>query len=60
MINWFADNGGTLLVGLILLVIVTLAVRKLISDKKQGRSTCSCGCGGCPMSGTCHQQRKPS
>ena len=56
MFDWIAANAGTLLVSAVLLVLVILAVLKMVRDRKQGKSTCSMGCGGCPMSGTCHKK----
>ena len=44
---------GTWLVGSILVVIIGMVIRKMIRDKKNGKS-CGCGtdCKGC--SGNCH------
>ena len=47
-------NLPTILVLLAVVAIVGAIVGKMIRDKKKGKSSCSCGCGGCPMSGTCH------
>ena len=44
---------GTVIVGIALLVIVSLIVRKMIKDKKQGKSIqCGCDCKDC--GGRCH------
>ena len=44
---------GTVIVGIALLVIVSLIVRKMIKDKKQGKSIhCGCDCKHC--GGHCH------
>lgn len=58
MFDWIAANAGTLLVSAVLLALVILAVVKMVQDRKQGKSTCSMGCGGCPMSGTCHKKQE--
>ncbi|MBQ6563566.1 MAG: FeoB-associated Cys-rich membrane protein [Clostridiales bacterium] len=55
MLEWFNNNWGTLLVGIVLLAVVCLSIRNLWKDKKQGKSSCGCGCGSCPMHGTCHK-----
>ena len=54
--QWLSENWGTVLVALALLGIVALIVRRLILDKRQGRSTCGCNCANCPMGGACHKQ----
>lgn len=39
---------GTLIVGAILLIVVGLIVRKMIKDKKAGKSLqCGCNCAEC-------------
>lgn len=58
MFDWIAANAGTLLVSAVLLVLVILAVVKMVRDRKQGKSTCGMGCGGCPMSETCHKKQE--
>ena len=63
MLSWLQENIGSIVVGLILLVVVALIVRRLILDKKAGKHLCggscgSCGgsCQGCPMQGKCHSK----
>ncbi|MCR5593009.1 MAG: FeoB-associated Cys-rich membrane protein [Saccharofermentans sp.] len=56
MIEWIINNSGTIIVSVILIVIVSLAVRSLIKKKIKGESTCGCGCSNCPASGTCHKK----
>ena len=63
MLSWLQENIGSIVVGLILLVVVALIVRRLILDKKAGKHICggscgSCGggCSGCPMQGKCHSK----
>lgn len=43
--GFIAQNIGTIIVGLILLAIVALIVRKLVRDKRSGKGGCGCGCG---------------
>ncbi len=53
--TWLLQNLGTILVLAVLAVVCALIVCKMIRDKKSGKSpTCGCGCGGCAMSGICH------
>ena len=63
MLSWLQENIGSIVVGLILLVVVVLIMRRLILDKKAGKHLCggscgSCGggCSGCPMQGKCHSK----
>ena len=57
MLDWIVQNLANIAVCLVLLLAVTLAVVKLVRDKKAGRSSCGCGCADCPMSGACHSEK---
>lgn len=57
MLNWFLSNLSTILISIFLLAIVTLIIRYLLQQKKQGKHSCggNCGsCGACSMGGQCH------
>ena len=43
----------------ILVSLVTLAIRKIVRDKKSGAGSCGCGCGSCPSHGCCHPAEIP-
>lgn len=58
MFSFVADNIGTIAVSLILLILVALAVRKIIADRRAGKHSCGGNCGGCPMSGQCHKREE--
>lgn len=48
---------GTIIVSAILIIIVSLIIYKQIKNKKEGKSSCSCGCSGCAMSEVCHGKK---
>ena len=54
MLTWLQANLASIVIGFVLLVIVSLIVRRLILDKKAGKHIC--GCSGCPMQGKCHSK----
>ncbi len=56
MLQGIADNAGTILISLALIALVAWIIFGLRKDKKQGKSSCGCNCGSCPMSGSCHKQ----
>ncbi len=49
--------GGTIIVSAILLLIVGLIIYRQIKNKKDGKSSCSCGCSSCAMSEVCHNKK---
>ena len=57
MLQWLSANIGTLIICIILLTIVALIVRSLLRQKKQGKSSCGCGCAHCVMHGSCHPSK---
>ena len=57
MLNWLAENLGTILVCAVLAAAVTAAALGMIRAKKKGASSCGCGCADCPMHGACHEKK---
>ncbi len=56
MFEFIALNGGTMLVGLVLLGIVTAIVTRLVRDKRRGKCASCDGCSGaCHASADCHK-----
>lgn len=58
MFVWIAENYPTILVCMALAGIVAAIVAKLIRDKKNGRTSCGCGCANCAMAGSCHAKSR--
>ena len=60
MLSVLSENIGSIAVLAVLILVVGFVVFKMISDKKKGKSSCSCGssCRNCPMSGKCHPDKK--
>ncbi len=56
--DWIVHNMGSIVVGVLLLALVGVIVYKIGKDKRAGKSSCGCGCSGCPMSGKCHENNK--
>lgn len=52
MLQWIAANLATLLISLALLAVVTLIIRHLLRQKKQGKISCGGNCAHCH--GQCH------
>lgn len=49
---------ATIIIGIVILAIVVGVVVKLVKNKKAGKSSCSCGCGGCAMKDCCSGDKK--
>ena len=58
MIAWLAENLGTILISIALIVLVALIMRSMIRDKKMGKSTCGGSCASCKMCAACRQAGK--
>ena len=56
MIEFIAKYGGTILVSVIVVAVITAVAIKLLKDKKAGKTSCGCGCKNCPSSGMCHKK----
>ena len=58
MLNFLQENLPTILVSAVVLAAVVAVVVKMVRDKRKGKSSCSCGCSGCPGAAICHSHKK--
>lgn len=56
MLNFLAENWGTLLIGAIVLAIVLLILFSMQRNRKKGTNSCGGGCENCPSCGMCHKK----
>ena len=57
MITWLVENIATIIISIILISVVVLIIRNMIKAKKNGKSSCNCGCENCAMAGSCHSAK---
>ncbi|MBQ7411471.1 MAG: FeoB-associated Cys-rich membrane protein [Clostridia bacterium] len=55
MLEFIKNNIATIAISILLLAIVAGIIVRLVKNKKQGKSSCGCGCSNCAMSGICHK-----
>ncbi len=53
MLTWISANLANIAVAALLLLIVGLALRRMLWNKKAGKSSCGCDCASCPSCGSC-------
>ena len=49
-------NPATILIAALVAVLFIAVIVRQIRRHRQGKSSCSCGCGGCAMSGNCQSK----
>ena len=54
MLDWLAQNLGTIIITILLIALVALIVKYLVGQKKKGKTSCGCNCAGCAMRNACH------
>ncbi|MFV0441060.1 MAG: FeoB-associated Cys-rich membrane protein [Lachnospirales bacterium] len=47
---------GTFVVAIVLVILVVMIIKKIVNDKKAGKSSCGCDCNGC--AGSCHSSHE--
>ncbi len=57
MFMWIMENMATILISAVLIIMVAAVIVSMVRGKKQGKSSCGCGCAGCAMNGTCHSAK---
>lgn len=55
--QFIMENLATILVSLVIAAIVAVVIVKQVSDKRKGKSSCGCGCSGCPSASVCHETK---
>lgn len=55
MLEFIQNNIATVAISALLLGVVVAIIVRLVKNKKQGKSSCGCGCSNCAMSGICHK-----
>ena len=58
MLIWLHQNVGNIVVGGIILAVVIWIIVSMIRKKRQGKSSCGCGCKDCGMSGICRGKKE--
>lgn len=56
--EWLVSNIGTIIVAAIVVGIVTAIIIVQVKRKKQGKTSCSCGCSGCANAQYCHSAKE--
>lgn len=54
MVEYFRENWGNILVLALIAMVMIAVVWSQKNGRKNGKSGCRCGCGGCPSKGICH------
>ncbi len=56
MMGFIIENLATIVIGILLLLLIIFAIKKIIHDKKKGKC---CGCSsGCTSGGKCHRMEE--
>ena len=58
MLAFLLENLATIIVLILVAAAVIFAIFTMIKNKKNGKTSCGCGCSGCPNSALCHQKKK--
>lgn len=56
LLDFLQANWGTIIALLAVMLLVFLAVRKMVKDRKAGIGPCGQKCSHCPNAHKCHQQ----
>ena len=54
---WLSQNWGNIVVLGVIALAVFAIVFSCVRKRKQGKSTCGCGCGQCAMKDICHKDK---
>lgn len=58
MMTWLVNNISTIIICIVLIGVITAIVAYMVRNKRQGKTSCGCGCKNCAMSGYCHSGKE--
>jgi len=56
MLTWMSYHLPTILICAALVAVVASILRSMIKNARNGKTSCGCGCAGCPINGSCHSK----
>ena len=51
MLTWIMENMATMIISTVLIIIAAAVIAGMARGKRRGKSSCQCGCAGCPAGG---------
>jgi hypothetical protein len=57
MLAWVSQNIANIIIGAVILAVILLIIVSMLRKKKQGKTSCGCGCNDCGMSEICHDKK---
>lgn len=57
MLDLIIQNLANIIVGAVVLVIIAAVTIKMLNDKRNNKSSCSCGCSGCTSAANCGSRK---
>lgn len=57
MLEFLSKNWGSITVLILVIGAAVFAIMKMYSNKKQGKTSCGCGCSSCPSASVCHKEK---
>ncbi len=57
MLAWLMENMATIIISAVLILVVAAIIAGMVRGKRNGKSSCGCGCAGCAMNGACHSEK---
>ena len=49
---------SSIIIGIGLIAVIAAIIGYMIKNKRQGKSSCGCGCRNCAMNDSCHSGKK--
>lgn len=53
MFIWIMENSATIIISAVLALVTVAVIAGMVRSKREGKSSCGCGCAGCPAGSSC-------
>lgn len=54
MMTWLLNNISTIIICIVLIAVIAGIIVYIVRNKRQGKTSCGCGCQNCAMRDSCH------
>lgn len=58
MLYWLSENISSIIICVLLIALVVFIIERAVRNRRNGKASCTCSCGGCPMNGACNKNKQ--
>ncbi|MDD6308861.1 MAG: FeoB-associated Cys-rich membrane protein [Clostridia bacterium] len=57
MMTWLLHNISSIIICVVLIAVIASIIAYIVRNKRQGKTSCGCGCKSCALRDSCHGKK---